>query len=274
MEVTETAPVEESMESLLTKLEAPQPEAEAPKPEAVKEPEVAKEPPKDPLGSKFLELARKERAHQLAVESFRKESDGFKAFQNAKLNAQSNPLAVFDSLGLDIEKVYDVLTNHILDGKNPANAKFRELESSLQKLQREKEEETKKAQALAAQAAQSQARQKVKDDVVALGDECELINIYGRHDLVCDEIIRHYKETNEEISIKAAAEKIEKLLEAELRKAEQSKKFKSLHKSPTPTLELSQPKTLSNSASNGTTRPPEEIPPDQEMAYLAKMLQQ
>ncbi len=270
---TPTPAAEPSMEDLLQSLSGPE-EATAPK--ATEPVEPAKEEPKEPLGTKFTELARRERMHQQEVQKFKAESAGFKDYQIAKQNAERDPVSYVTAAGVDIEKFYDALTNHILDGKNPQNAKFRELEASLAKMKQEKEDEVRRSNQLSAQRAQEQARQSVKDGVVSAGDKFELVNIYGRYDLVCDEIVSHYNKTKQELSIEAAAEKVEALLEAEARKIEQSKKFRNILKSPSPTLvETSPTKTLTNSASNAMTQvPAEEMDSAQELAWAARMLKQ
>jgi len=240
--------------------------------EAPKVEEPAKE---GPLGGRFVELAKRERQHQLEMQKFKAESQGFKEFQQAKINAEKDPLAFLNSGGITedkVEKFYDALTMHLLDGKSPANAKYRELESRIEQMSRDKKESEERSAAQSADSQKAHAERQVADKVREAGDKFELINTFGRHDLVCQEIVRHYKETNEELTIEAAADKIEKLLEAEADKAYQTKKYQAKYKSAPNALKL-ETKTLTNSASNGTTQPPREMSDDETMAWATRVLQ-
>jgi hypothetical protein len=242
------------------------------------EPEAEKKP--DPLSPKFAELARQERRLQMERAKFKEESKGLNDYLAAKKNARLNPLEYVKASGLDPTEFYENLTKFILDGKVPENAQVRELETKLEQFQREAKEKEEAAQKAETARQQQAARAQVRETVIKAGEKFELVNQYDQHDMVCDVIVKQYEATGEDLTIEQAAERVEKYLEEQAEKYIQTKRYqtkypKALETKPGLSLvapEAHQTKTLTNSASNGTTAPRPEMTDDEKMQWAIKML--
>lgn len=247
-------------------------------PESV--PEKIEEKKADPLSAKYAALAREERRVQLERNKLKEESKGLPEFLQAKKNARMDPLAYIKASGIEPQEFYDNLTQVILEGKVPKDAHVRELETKLEKIEREQlEREEANAKAEKERARQSAQRQ-VADTIISAGEEFELINSFKRHDLVCNEIVNHYKATGEDLPIKEAAQKVEIYLETQAEIFTNTNRFKSKYARAAETLApaLATPpdargsKTLTNSASTGTTEPQRVKTREEEIEWAKKML--
>lgn len=234
---------------------------------------------RDPMSAKFAALAKEERRIQQLRLVAKEETKGLPEFQAAKKNALKDPIGYVKAAGLDVTEFYDNLTQVILGEKTPQNAEVRELHDKLKAL----EEQTQKEREDKRQADQrdeaNRAKAYVKDELVKAGDEFELVNQYGRHDLVCDIIADHWKQHKVELPIKEAAARVETYLEQEAEKFVATKKYKSKYaqamapteKLPTPSS-APPPKTLTNQASGATTEPLKLKTRDEELKWAVGML--
>lgn len=224
------------------------------------------EPPKEQISPQLARLAQEKKKFEEEKKKWEQERTGadwkaYEEYKAFKANPRANALKILESHGLS----YDELTEEMLTGKPPKDSAVKTLEEKLEKMEKErlsKEEQAKKD----LEAYQlEQFKSKIKEDVLAKGDEFELINGYGVHNSVYKKIQDHYDETQEVLSTLEAAKLVESHLEEETKKYTSLKKLKALFGTQEPPkpktddeVEPKAPVTLSNNGSSSTTSTEEE----------------
>jgi len=240
----ETTPTTKSTEVVETKAEVKQEKEEATT-EVVEEKEEAKSEEKedeDPkFSSRFAALSKKEKIlskkEKETKENFLKSK---KALELQELidTVETDPEApfkIFDKLGIDSVKLAQKLVDMngqgeevpLLEKKiSEFEKKFQEQEAQIAKILREKEEATQNAEIEKTQSRIQAFKAKTKADLIAKGDEYEIINTQGLHDEVFKKMEQHYAKTKEVLAPEIAAREVEKEQEAIAQKYLQIKKLK------------------------------------------------
>jgi len=213
--------------------------------------ETKTEPKKEePLSAKFSALAKKEKAIVEQSKSI-KASEAKLAEREAAIAAREAKIAKSESLwetdvfaaikertGMD----YNALTLAQLDGKysmpeetDPIKVAKKTIED-FKKEMAQKEEEQKTATQKAKEAADAKQKSdleaaweayntEVQEFVSANKDEYELISTYNQQSLIAETVDEFYKQNKRVLSVKEAADLVEKYLEDEAKKALGTKKF-------------------------------------------------
>lgn len=278
-----SSPTHVNVDEAETKVDNPEvPQTpEAPKPE---EPKVEE---RDVISPKLAMLAREQKRLQEEKNRFQEERKSpefqeFMEWKKIKEGAKSDPLSVLEKLGLS----YDEITDFVISGKGQKDPSVRALEDKLANLEKERKEERERAEKDLKDAQLNQFKAQIKEECLKDTEGCELINIWGAHNLVYNVIQAHYDSTEEVLPVSEAAKKVEAYLEEESKKYSGSKKLRKLFGAPDlqanekqtdePEKVLSteaQTKTLSNNASSSTTSTEEEeLDPHQLLAKATKMI--
>jgi hypothetical protein len=211
------------------------PEGENPPAPAAAAPVTPKEPPKEEppspsLAKGFAQLSKREaqlRAREQEMEAKFKDREAKLAEYQRDMDALlEDPLAVLEKRGI----TYETLTEQLLNNKKtPADLKQRaEIErlkqavAAREKADAEREEKRKADEEKARQdAAIATFKAEIVKKATAAGDEYELINKLGKHDLIYDTIDAHFAQTGELLSFEAVAPKVEEhLVEEKLAEAQ------------------------------------------------------
>jgi len=237
--------------------------------------------PERPRADRFAVLARKEQEvfrKQQAVRAqqaeIARQAEEIRAFQMAKQQALSNPLEALKQLGL----TYEDITKFVLNDNQPTPeletaSLRREIEEVKRQTQEDRErlvKEQREATLREQQSIIAAFREEVADYVGQHAETYELTNLYKGESLVSDVIEEHYNEqiragvrNPKLLTIPEAAKQVEEYFEAEVRKAQATKKFAATQQqvaSPQVGSQAPAPKmgpTLSNNLSASVTAGPQ-----------------
>jgi len=237
---------------------APQANTQAPQSQAPAQTPAPSQPAEPALDGRLANLAKREREIQQ---------------QMAQLKQERQNLVSRDELGnlwkSDRSKLRELLgasPDELPDLKAPeADDPVRSLKEEIEAMKRQREEET-----------QQKAINEVKGHINSIlsqdKDAFELIHAYDAHDMVFDLVVDHYREHQEALDYKEAANRIEKYLEDQIKRATSTKKVSSLFqpsqsqaKEPAPTLTGS----MVSSPVVGTQR---KLTPEESIAEAAKLI--
>ena len=236
------SPVERAMAALDPKPEAAPEAAPAPAAEAAPEPApapAAEEKPAAPsVAERFAAMAKREkqmverdRAIKDREAKLAEREAAIKAAEDKRAGYREDPLKALSDLGMS----YDDLTKYVLNKTDPSAQQaiaIRQLAEQTEQARREAAQAREAVEAAKQEAAKAEAertragfKSEVAGFVKANPDKFELVSLYGQEELVFGVIEAEYEKTGEMISVEAAAEKVEKYLEAEAEKAFKAKKF-------------------------------------------------
>lgn len=207
---------------------APAPAAEPPKP--------AEAPPDEKLQraieqeKKLNALRDQAKAERLKLEEERKTLDDLKRRRDLYSKDPASFLRdVFP--GIDPLKAVELLGQSVIGQAAPelqvsaVKDEAAEARAAVEALRQELAEKDKKTQEEEYNRAVADFKADVKAFVDEHKDAYELTDLYGQHDLVFKAVEDEYKATGKELSLKDAAEKVEKFLEEQASKAFTAKKF-------------------------------------------------
>lgn len=221
---------------------------------AVKPVSPVKEAPKPPGGDRFAALAKKERALQKQMAEIKQAQVKMSEWEKARSEATTNPIKALEMLGLS----YEQITQFMLNGQKPTPEL--EIQAVKKQLQDMKQEQESKAKA-ELEASQSKAKaeyqrtlsefnQEVGEFVKANAGEYELTAMYQGEAIISATIEQHFANTKKILSIKEAADLVEKYFEEQVSAAQKTKKFQAKQ---TPKEEKPQPKRESVSKQSTPT---------------------
>jgi hypothetical protein len=95
----------------------------------------------DMLAKKLHMLTKREREVMAKRKEIEEASTKYKPYEELRESAKKNPLAVLEHFGLS----YDELTDYIINGQDPENVRYKELQDQINSLKSEKENEAKSA---------------------------------------------------------------------------------------------------------------------------------
>ncbi len=209
-----------------TEVQTPTPEVKSPSPQD--DPKIA---------AKFGALAKREKAilkrHQevkeLEARLAQREAE-LKQWEPLVVQAKQDPRGLLAKLGWDYNKLTEA---QLKDFKPTPEQEIQELKQVIQSIKDEKVQETKaqqqqrleaEKQALVQQ--EQQARQTLAQEIQALGDKYEFINLFAQHDLVFETMKENFKENGRIMSLDEACTEVETYLEEkEVARVAQAKKF-------------------------------------------------
>ncbi len=217
----------------------------------------ATSPAADPqLDSRLVAIARRERELQQKMESFKKDQQGY-----VKRDDLSN---FWKSDRNKLRELLGASPDELPDPANPQDPKFSSLQKEIEDLRKERENEKRE-----------QATSQLKGDIKALvtsdKDAYELINAFDSADMVFDLMVDHYREHQEELDPKTAAEQVEKFLYDQVQKATGTKKISSLFQSKETPKEPS-PTLTGNSVSSPHGTAPRKMSYEESLANAAKLI--
>lgn len=190
--------------------------------------------PPDPLAPKFAALARKDKedraraaAREQALEAREKAIAERVAkaerVEKALANRDTDPLAVFDALGIEIDKFADKLIEGPPKKKDPTQTAVEELRAQLEELRNERARDTQarvekqRADAVAA------FQKEIADTIQKSADKFELVTEKQAANLVYAVIDQHFAKTEKEtgtgelLDIAEAAAMVEAALEKDVK---------------------------------------------------------
>jgi hypothetical protein len=214
-------------------------------------------PAADPqLDSRLVAIARRERELQQKMESFKKDQQGYLKKDDIVNYWKSDRNKLRELLGASPEE--------LPDPANPQDEHYSSLKKEIEALRQERESENREK-------ATSQIKNDIKTLVTSDKDAYELINAFDSTDMVFDLMVDHYREHQEELDPKTAAEQVEKFLYDQVQKVTGTKKISSLFqqkespKEPSPTLTGS-----SVSSPHGSV--PRKLSYEESLAEAAKLI--
>lgn len=209
-------------------------------------PEVAT--PSDPRFELISKLERKVKTREQELSARQKEleerSSKYKELEELAPLLESNPLEVLRRKGWDMEKLNKFAMENLgEDELDPVAKRFKELESTLSTKEKEWEEKLQKAiEAKEQEIAQKQNEYQIKEFKQGIKsfldqnrDEFELLASQPEanelvYEVIYEDVLRQQKAGKEDIApmeFKAAAERLEKYLDAQLEPLLKSKKIQS-----------------------------------------------
>lgn len=236
----------------------------APKPAA-----PAEDPRFAALVSKESALVKQQRELAAQRDSFAKERQEYEAWKQQRTQATRNPEVLAKEVWGD--NWYDKLTEFRLNGQQVtpdviAQTVSEQL-SAFEKRQTDARAAQEAVQREQAQAAAQQAYDNFKtethDFVAGRGEEYELINLHGAHNLVTRAIEQHFEATQKIMTAKEAADLVEAHLAEQVQKSLATKRF-TAKAPPLPNGEpkregSAQPRTLTNALTSSTPAPDEGV---------------
>lgn len=216
------------------------PEAQTPAPEGQAPEAQAQETPRqDPASKAFLALAKREKALQRERMAIRAEKD-----EIAKIRAEmaalrqetetlkakpKSPREALERYGFSYKDATDYELN---DGQPTAEQIARMAQEDVKRLREEKEDERKRSaeekQRLAKEqeeAVVEEFKGEISDFVKEHAEDYELIGLHDAQNLVYDVTEAHFIKTQRVLSIKEAADLVEKWLEEQAERTFKAKKF-------------------------------------------------
>lgn len=262
MEAPAPTPTPESPTPAAAALEQPQSTDLKQQPEETKPAEApveAKEPEKDDkFSSRFAALAKREKAIQAREAKIKEMETRFSSIDKQDAEFKSNPIKFLqDRYGLS----YNDLTQLVLNDNKPTpEMKVRELEEKLTAFERQKQDEAKKAEEERINGVINKFMGEIGSFVDDNANEFELIKAHGEgKELIYNVIDQHLSRTGRMLSIKEAAEHVEKYLTDEAQRFLNLNKFKPKEApKEAPKAELKAavtPKTLTNQAQTEVPTP-------------------
>lgn len=239
------------------------------------------EPKKDetPLSAKFAALAKKEKAivrqqnelkdrEQKREQEYAQKDAEFKA-REEKLAAASqlwetDPLGALEKMGYSYQKLTDmILSGKTLIDKKPEDPieyakkieeklrkEFADKETARETAAAKAQEDAKKNQAAEVERALSMFREEIGEHITAHPDDYELTQLYGQQELIIETVQEFYDKHQRVLSVKEAADMVERYLYDEAQKALKTKKLGKKEEVPKPKDEpkaaAPQSKTLNN----------------------------
>lgn len=190
--------------------------------DAVEQDSTVTEEPKQPLSPQFAALARQKRSIQVKEMEIAKREEALKAQESSGGNQQAilaqlkaNPLEILQRAGV----TYDDLTNAILASQSGVTPEVVALKKELEDLKNGLETKFTERDQQQEQQVLAQMRQEA-DQLVATGDDYELIREMGYTPKVIELIHRLWKEQGVVMDVAEAAKHIEKeLLDDSLKQA-------------------------------------------------------
>lgn len=257
---------------------------------ATETPAVVEAPKAPPKSDAFAALAKREKAivrrdqeikarEQALAEKDRQFQEWQKSREEDDRTWQSNPLEALKKRNVS----YEQLTNVILNGEKPtpemvaaetARQQIEEFKKSQAEERRQAAEAQQKAQEQQYNAALDQFRGQIKDFVSTNSDQYELISLYDANETVLATIEQHWQKTKRVLDVKEAADLVEKYLDEQASKIQQTKKFQAKVQ-PQPKADSKQttnaprPPTLNNNLS--ATAPASNAPLSWEERYKRAM---
>jgi hypothetical protein len=208
------------------------------------------------LDSRLVAIARRERELQQKMEGFKKEQQGYLKKDDLLNYWKSDRNKLRELLGASAEE--------LPDPAQPQDEKYGSLQKEIESLRKEREAEK-----------MEQATSQIKGDIKALvtsdKDTYELINAFDSADMVFDLMVDHYREHQEELDLKQAADQVEKFLYDQVQKATGTKKISSLFqmkdkpREPSPTL-------TGSSISSPSGSVPRKLSYEESLAEAAKLI--
>lgn len=230
--------------------------AEAAAPQSGEEEKKEEAPKKEetPLSAKFAALAKKEKAlirqqqEQKARESereteYNKRDLEFKAREEKIKSAtelwDTDPLAALEKMGYSYQK----LTDMILSGEKTAKREpedpiqfakkieeklrkeFADKDAAREEATRKSQEDSKKQQAADVDRALSLFREEIGEHLTSNADDYELTTLYGQQDLIVETVQEFFDKHKRVLSVKEAADMVERYLYDEAQKALKTKKL-------------------------------------------------
>jgi len=220
---TEVSPVAKAMAALEG---APKQVEEAPK-------KVEEKKPEENVASKFVALARKEKANLEAQGKLKAQqaeieakSKAIQEFEASKKRALENPEEIAKQLWG--EDWYQKLTEYVLQGGSTKSMQDEVAVRAVKELRDElkaEKEAAAKAKEAEIQASIERFNREAIDYVTSKPDLFELININEAQYLVPQVIEEHYSKTQKILTFQEAGEMVEGYLEEQVKKNAASKKF-------------------------------------------------
>ncbi len=224
----------------------------APQPEAQK-PAVSNDPS---LDSRLVAIARRERELQQKMEQFKKEQQGLIKKDELSQFWKSDRSKLRELLGASPDELPDPAA--------PQDEKYSSLQKDIEAMRKEREAEK-----------QAQATSQIKGDIKALvtsdKDAFELINAFDSVDMVFDLMVDHYREHQEELDLKTAAEQVESFLYEQVQKATGTRKISSLFQSQDKPKEIS-PTLTGSTVSSSHSIAPKKLSYEESLAEAAKLI--
>jgi len=204
--------------------------------------ETVEDKPKDPmLSSRFAALAKREKSivrraqeikqvEQKLQEQAKTLEEKMKIFEVAK----TNPMEALKQLGLS----YQDITNFVLnDSKITPDTEIKHVRTELESFKKQQEEkerlrlesETQRAQ-LEAQEVINDFKSNINEFLTSKPDDYELTTLHEAQELVYATIEEHFNNTKRVLSIKEAADLVEKYLEERIEASTKTKKLSSKFK--------------------------------------------
>jgi hypothetical protein len=199
---------------------------------------------KDSVSSKFAALARKQKAIEAEKAAIKAERERILA-EKAELDKwkqereqpkkKLSPLEALQEYGYTIAEANEFFLN---DGKDTPELKLKEIEekveSRLERMEREQKERDEKIKLEAEQRQKQIEEQAITEFKAQINtyldenkDQFELTALFGAQDAVFDTVEEYFKANGKVLSVKEAAELVEKYLEDELDKVTKTKKYQS-----------------------------------------------
>lgn len=97
----------------------------------------------DSLARKLHMLSKREREVMAKKKEIEESSSKYKPYEDLRVNAKKNPIAILEHFGVS----YDELTDFIIQGSDPENQRYSELQQQINALKGEKETEAANARA-------------------------------------------------------------------------------------------------------------------------------
>lgn len=216
-------------------------------------------PAADPtLDSRLAGLAKREREIQQQMAQLKQERQNL---------VPKNELAnLWKSDRNKLRELLGASPDELPDLKAPeADDPVKSLKQEIEDMKRQRQEEDK-------QKAINDVKTQISGIITQDKDAYELINAFDASEMVFDLLLDHYREHNEQLDYKEAANQVERYLEDQLKKASSTKKISSLFpqsqsqaKEPAPTLTGS----MVSSPVSGSQR---KLTPEESLAEAAKLI--
>jgi hypothetical protein len=232
----------------------------APAATAEKKPDPPAETPEQTRLRKAMGAVARREQKVLAREQAAKAAEGeARAFADLRSKARSSPLELLSAFGFSgVDDFADAIMS-AKDGKQPtADDRVSALEKRLEAEAATRKDAEQKATIAA-------AKRQLAEEIKAAGDEYDLINTTGNHDLVWDTAQAYFDEHGVAPDMAETARAVEKHLEDELlERASKSKKFLArvgAVKQPAPASKVTAPQQPRPGAVTLTNNDTPEVPP-------------
>jgi hypothetical protein len=171
-------------------------------------------PKEDPkFASRFAALTRKEQAIRQREQQFKEREAKYASFEATEKLIKDDPLAYMEKHGITFEQLTQIALN---GGKKPAELRVQDLEDRLEREKKEREENETTSRQKAYETQRTNFLAEIGDELESDPEVYELVRMNPESkELIYNVIERHYENTKRLLSVKDAAQMVERHFEQE-----------------------------------------------------------